>query len=107
MGDINAGNSGAADLRKLVQLISSSCDAILSVYHKIGQDVPSLYDTSIGPFDTPDKTPRELDLHIQTVEAACAQLCASIGSRTHVTMNVRDRRSSIRLTDTCLREPLA
>lgn len=89
MGDFIAASTGAADIRKLASLISRSCDAIIAAHDSVGYDVPSLYSTVPGPFDTPDKAPLELGRHIQIVEAACAQLCASIASPTHVVINVR------------------
>ena len=76
-------------LYALVGLISSSLNEVISAYHVAGHDVPSLDSVEPGPFDSPQSMPFHVRKAIQIIEGACAQLCATIASPGHSTLNVR------------------
>lgn len=81
-------NSPADTLNALLALITSSVKQVIFTYQEAGYDPPSLDSTKPGPFDSPENTPLHLRQIIQTIEGACAQLCATIAPAGHVVHNV-------------------
>ena len=81
---------GSAALLQLVSLIQSSVSDVIDEYAVSGASVPSLDSASTlpGPFDAPDASTPRLLKAIRTVEAACAQLCASVASPALTMVNV-------------------
>ena len=77
-----------AQLNALLDLINSSVQEIISTYNTEGHDVLALDSTELGPFDSPENTPLRLTNTIQIVEAACAQLCATVAPPGHTMINV-------------------
>ncbi|KAF5346423.1 hypothetical protein D9758_012775 [Tetrapyrgos nigripes] len=74
-------------ITRLSELISQSVSAVCNEYRTAGQDLPVLHSTNVGPFDAPEKTSETLQTAIKTIEAACAQLCATIANPGHVITN--------------------
>ena len=72
----------------LVGLISDAARVIEAQYAKSSQpSVPSLDDLTPHPLDS-QIAPMELKLAIQTLEGACAQLCATLARPNHTVTNV-------------------
>ena len=72
----------------LVGLISDAARTIEAQYAKSSQpSVPSLDDTTPHPLDSQIAS-MELKLAIQTLEGACAQLCATVARPNHTITNV-------------------
>ncbi len=76
------------DLTALVKLISDSVAVVTSEYAKAGHAPPSLGSTAQDPFHSPELVPEQLSIAIKTIEAACAQLSATVTSAGHVVTNV-------------------
>lgn len=68
-------------------IINESIDQIIEEYSAVGQEVPSLESTTVGPFDAPEQTPSRLLQAVQRIEAACAQLSFTVSSPGHVIVN--------------------
>ena len=81
-------NSGS-ELSALVALIADATKVVEAHYKKVEAKpyVPSLDDTEPHPLDTVISG-RELRTAIQTIEGACAQLCASVARPNHTVLNV-------------------
>ncbi|KAF7430170.1 hypothetical protein PC9H_005870 [Pleurotus ostreatus] len=75
------------DLTALVKLISDSVAVVTSEYAKAGHAPPSLESTAQDPFHSPELVPEQLAVAIKTIEAACAQLSATVTSAGHVVTN--------------------
>lgn len=78
----------AQELTKLVKLISSSVQDVISQYQVNGHNLPWLSSMEPGPFDKPHFAPEKLTKAIQIIEAACAQLSFAVASLGHVITNV-------------------
>lgn len=88
---VNTGTmAGTEDshLHDLVTLITSSVDDIISEYKTTGASIPLLDSAVDGPFDAPERASERLLRTIRIVEAACAQLCATIASPALSLVNV-------------------
>ena len=79
----------AAQLTALVELISSSVNEVIAAYNAAGRDVPSLESLNEGPLEVPATTPQSLTRARQIIEAACAQLCATVAQPGDCIVNVR------------------
>lgn len=79
-----------APLLELVSLIQTAVADVIDEHALIGATVPHIDSQSIypGPLDAPDEATPRLLKAIRTVEAACAQLCASITSPALSLVNV-------------------
>ena len=76
-------------LSALVSLISDATRTIEAHFAQSSKPfVPSLDDTTPHPLDT-QISPMELKLAVQTLEGACAQLCATAARPNHTIINVR------------------
>ncbi|KAL1748366.1 O-methyltransferase-domain-containing protein [Schizophyllum fasciatum] len=64
----------------LADMISAAVKVVVSEYATTGHSVPTLESTEPGPFDDPDKTTARLRTAVKTIEAACAQLCATVAT---------------------------
>ncbi|EKM57114.1 uncharacterized protein PHACADRAFT_92239 [Phanerochaete carnosa HHB-10118-sp] len=69
---------GSAQLTALVELISSSVREVIAAYSDARQDSPLLNLLDEGPLEIPATTPPNVTKARQIIEAACAQLCATI-----------------------------
>lgn len=78
----------ANDLSTLAKLISDSVVVVTSEYTKAGHAPPSLESTAQDPFHSPELVPEQLKAAIKIIEAACAQLSATVASAGHVVTNV-------------------
>ena len=77
-----------SEVAALVGLISDAARTIEAQYAKSSQpSVPSLDDTAPHPFDSQISS-MKLKLAIQTLEGACAQLCATVARPNHTVTNV-------------------
>jgi hypothetical protein len=77
-----------AQLSALVGLISDATRNIEAQFAKSSKPfVPSLDDTSPHPLDIQISS-MELKIAIRTLEAACAQLCATLARPNHTVTNV-------------------
>ncbi|KAK0441263.1 O-methyltransferase-domain-containing protein [Desarmillaria tabescens] len=77
-----------SQLSKLVSLISSAVDVVQETFAKTSRpEVPSLDDTTRHPLDSPESSSMELMEAIQTIEGACAQLCALVARPNHTMLN--------------------
>jgi hypothetical protein len=75
-------------ISSLVSLISNAAKVIEAQYAKSSKPfVPSLDDTKPHPFDLQIPS-SELKAAIQTLEGACAQLCATVARPDHAVLNV-------------------
>lgn len=79
-----------APLLELVSLIQTAVADVIDEHALIGATVPHIDSQSTipGPLDEPDEATPRLLKAIRTVEAACAQLCASITSPALSLVNV-------------------
>ncbi|KAF7430171.1 hypothetical protein PC9H_005871 [Pleurotus ostreatus] len=77
----------ANDLNTLAKLISDSVAVVTSEYAKAGHAPPSLESTAQDPFHSPELVPEQLKAAIKIIEAACAQLSATVASAGHVVTN--------------------
>ncbi|KAF4564063.1 hypothetical protein EYR36_003314 [Pleurotus pulmonarius] len=77
----------ANDLSTLAKLISDSVAVVTSEYAKAGFAPPSLESTAQDPFHSPELVPEQLKAAIKIIEAACAQLSATVASAGHVVTN--------------------
>jgi len=76
-----------AQLPALLTLITDATKTVESFYRKTSVPfVPSLDDTTPHPLDT-QVSPPELRRAIETIEGACAQLCATVARPSHTMMN--------------------
>lgn len=81
-------DSSHGHVSSLVSLISNAVKVIEAQYAKSSKPfVPSLNDTSPHPLDS-DVPSLELGAAIQTLEGACAQLCATVARPDHTVLNV-------------------
>lgn len=78
-----------AHLVSLVKLIGASVHLLIQEYETAGHSIPALDSTIPGPFDTPESQTPSIRNAVETIEAACAQLCFSSASPGHVIVNVR------------------
>lgn len=80
----------SAPLLELVSLIQTAVADVIDEHALIGATVPHIdsQSTTPGPLDEPDEATPRLLKAIRTVEAACAQLCASITSPALSLVNV-------------------
>lgn len=77
-------------LSALVSLIAHATKIVEAEYEKSSSPfVPSLDDPTPHPFDT-EVMPSDLRRAIQTIEGACAQLCATVARPNNTMVNVRD-----------------
>ncbi|KAF9490909.1 S-adenosyl-L-methionine-dependent methyltransferase [Pleurotus eryngii] len=76
------------DLTSLAKLISDSVAVVTSEYAKAGHSPPTLESTTEDPFRSPGLVSEQLKTAIKTIEAACAQLSATVASPGHVLTNV-------------------
>ncbi|PBK68022.1 S-adenosyl-L-methionine-dependent methyltransferase [Armillaria solidipes] len=75
-------------LSELVSLIAGAVDVVQSVFAKTSlPEVPSLDDTAHHPLDSPESYSMEMMEAVQTIEGACAQLCALIARPNHTMLN--------------------
>jgi hypothetical protein len=75
-------------LSALVGLISETSKTIESHFANSSEpSIPSLDDVAPHPLDT-ELSSMELKLAIQTLEGACAQLCATVARPNHTVVNV-------------------
>jgi hypothetical protein len=82
------------ELSALVALISNATRIIEAQFAKSSKPfVPSLDDTTPHPLDA-QLSSMELKLAVQTLEGACAQLCATVARPNHTVINVRLSESS-------------
>lgn len=73
----------------LVDLIAKASKIVEAAYEQTEQSyVPSLDDTEPHPLDT-QVWDKDVKKAIQTIEGACAQLCATLAKPDHTLMNVR------------------
>lgn len=75
-------------LTALVDLISSSVREVIAAYSAVERHAPSLDSLDEGPLETPATTPPNVTRARQIIEAACAQLCATIAQPGDCTVNV-------------------
>ncbi|RDB28281.1 3-O-methyltransferase 2 [Hypsizygus marmoreus] len=75
--------NGSSQAVALADLIAAQVQVIVTAYSASGQTIPSLDSTTAGPFDEPANTPANISMAIQLIEAACAQLCATVASPGH------------------------
>ncbi len=76
------------DLTAIVKLISDSVAVVTSEYAKAGHSPPTLDSTGQDPFHSPELVSERLKVAIKIIEAACAQLSATVASAGHVITNV-------------------
>lgn len=76
------------NLTSLAMLISDSVAVVTSEYAKAGHAPPTLESTAEDPFHSPELVSEQLKTVIKTIEAACAQLSATVASPRHVITNV-------------------
>ncbi|KAK0214389.1 O-methyltransferase-domain-containing protein [Armillaria fumosa] len=75
-------------LSELVSLIASAVDVVQKVFAKTSlPEVPSLDDTSHHPLDSPESYSMEMVEAVQTIEGACAQLCALVARPNQTMLN--------------------
>lgn len=80
--------SSNGQLSTLVTLIADATKIVEAQFKQSSKPcVPSLDDTTPHPFDTQISS-MELKRAIQTIEAACAQLCATVARPNHTVLNV-------------------
>ena len=77
-----------AHLLDLVSLLKTSVSDIINEYKSAGVSVPTLEAAADGPFDAPENATEKLLRSIRIVEAACAQLCATVSSPALSLVNV-------------------
>ncbi|KDQ22115.1 hypothetical protein PLEOSDRAFT_1109237 [Pleurotus ostreatus PC15] len=75
------------DLTSLAKLISDSVAVVTSEYAKAGHAPPTLESTTEDPFRSPELVSEQLKTAIKIIEAACAQLSATVASPGHVITN--------------------
>ncbi|KAF4581762.1 hypothetical protein EYR40_002780 [Pleurotus pulmonarius] len=75
------------DLTSLAKLISDSVAVVTSEYARAGHAPPTLESTAEDPFQSPESVSERLKTAIKTIEAACAQLSATVVSPGHVVTN--------------------
>lgn len=76
-------------LSALVSLISKATALVEAHYRASGKPyVPSLDDTEEHPLDK-EIWPSEVRRAVQTIEAACEQLCATVSKPSRTVVNVR------------------
>ncbi|KAF4564045.1 hypothetical protein EYR36_003296 [Pleurotus pulmonarius] len=75
------------DLTSLAKLISDSVAVVTSEYARAGHAPPTLESTAEDPFQSPESVSERLKTAIKTIEAACAQLSATVASPGHVVTN--------------------
>ena len=81
-------NSQPSHLSSLVALIANATKLVESRFEASSQPyVPTLDDTEEHPLDKELSDP-ELRAAIQTIEGACAQLCATVARPSHTVVNV-------------------
>lgn len=81
--------TNAFPLSQLVSLIAEATKVVEAEYAKsITPSLPSLNDIDPHPLDSVLPT-AALRKAVQTIEGACAQLCATVARPTHVISNVR------------------
>lgn len=85
---MSASSVQSARLTALVDLISSSVREVIEAYSDARQDAPSLDSLDDGPLETPATTPFNVTRARQIIEAACAQLCATIAQPGDCIVNV-------------------
>lgn len=88
---VNTGTMAGTEnyhLHDIVSLIKSSVDDIISEYKTAGATMPLLDSAVDAPFDAPERASEKLLRTIRIVEAACAQLCATIASPALSLVNV-------------------
>lgn len=76
------------DLTTLAKLISDSVAVVVSEYANVGHAPPALESTDKDPFHSPELMSERLKAATKTIEAACAQLSATVASPGHVITNV-------------------
>ncbi len=81
-------SASANDLTTLVKLISDSVAVLVSEYAKVGHAPPALESTDQDPFHSTELMSARLKTAVKTIEAACAQLSATVASPGHVVTNV-------------------
>lgn len=77
-----------SDLTALAKLISDSVAVVTSEYITAGYMPPTLDSTEQDPFHSPELVSERLKTAIKTIEAACAQLSATVAGAGHVVTNV-------------------
>jgi hypothetical protein len=81
-------SSQPSHLSSLVALIANATKLVESRFEASSQPyVPTLDDTEEHPLDKELSDP-ELRAAIQTIEGACAQLCATVARPSHTVVNV-------------------
>ncbi len=76
-------------LPALVSLIAGAVDVVQNAFTQTCRpEVPSLDDTAHHPLDSPESYSMEMMEAVQTIEGACAQLCALIARPNHTMLNV-------------------
>ncbi|RDB17353.1 3-O-methyltransferase 2 [Hypsizygus marmoreus] len=75
--------NGSLQAVALADLITAQVQFIVTAYSTLGQTLPSLDSTAAGPFDVPANTPVKISTAVQLIEAACAQLCATVANPGH------------------------
>ncbi|KAJ6501501.1 S-adenosyl-L-methionine-dependent methyltransferase [Mycena vitilis] len=79
--------AGLAEIVALADLISSTVKDVAAEYSAAGVELPSLWSTNPGPFDSPEAVPPKLARAVRVLDAACSQLMFSVGSPGHVIVN--------------------
>ncbi|RDB28143.1 3-O-methyltransferase 2 [Hypsizygus marmoreus] len=87
--------TGNSQALALARIISTQVEVIIAEYTAAGQSLPSLHSTTVGPFDTPERSSANLSKAIQVIEGACAQLCATVASPGHVVTNFEEPASML------------
>lgn len=64
----------------LADMISAAVKTVVAEYASTGHAVPTLESTEPGPFDDPEAISSRLRTAVKTIEAACAQLCATVAT---------------------------
>jgi hypothetical protein len=82
-------------LSALVTLIADATKVVEAYYHQTsGSYIPSLDDTASHPLDD-EVSPPSVRKAVQTIEAACAQLCATVTKPKLAIVNVSTRLSFV------------
>ncbi|KIJ38737.1 hypothetical protein M422DRAFT_231092 [Sphaerobolus stellatus SS14] len=90
MSSTVSAKNGSTEVIALANLISSTAQALIAEYSKLGQNIPALDSVEVGPLDAPENVPPSLAKVIQTIEAACAQLSFTVASPGHVMTNYQE-----------------
>ncbi|KAJ8494380.1 hypothetical protein ONZ45_g13265 [Pleurotus djamor] len=75
------------EIDALAKLISDSVTVVTTEYAKARYAEPSLHNTKPDPFHSPELVSDRLKTAIKTIEAACAQLSATVVNPGHVIVN--------------------